>query len=256
LRDGTSAPAAPKERSAKPEEQALARPAGPPLLALVSLKDQRVTIYDADGPILHAPVSSGQTDYETPVGIYAVLQKEAEHYSNVYDDASMPHMHRITWSGVALHGGALPGYPASHGCVRLPYKFAQRLFDLTKVGMRVIVARNNVAPVAVSHPLLFRRTPLRDSAGLVTKATTLIGTVLGQPKPGDEPADIAERTAALQAIMAAKTAEADAIEKKAEPARLLAKQRSPDMAGATKALRAAEKAQKKAAERVADAEKD
>ena len=117
---GGSAFAAPKERNAKPEEPALTRPIGPPMLALVSLKAQHVTIYDADGPILSSPVSSGQTDYETPVGIYAVLQKNAEHYSNVYDDAAMPFMQRITWSGVALHGGALPGYPASHGCVRLP----------------------------------------------------------------------------------------------------------------------------------------
>jgi hypothetical protein len=251
------------ERGAKPEEPALTRPMGLPMLALVSLKDQRVTIYDADGPILTSPVSSGQTDYETPVGIYAVLQKEAEHYSNVYDDARMPFMHRITWSGVALHGGALPGYPASHGCVRLPNKFAERLFGLTKVGMRVIIARDNVAPAPISHPLLFKRTPFRDTAGLLTKTAALVATDPERPKPANEPADIPERTAALQATFAAKTAEADAIDKKAEPARLLEKQRAPDMKLATKALKtaekavaAAEKAQKRAAERVADAEKD
>ena len=130
----------------KRDEHIELRPAGLPLMAIVSLRDQQVTIYDAQGPILRAPVSSGQTGYETPVGIYSVLQKEAEHYSNRYDDAAMPFMQRITWSGIALHAGALPGYPASHGCIRLPYGFAERLFDMTKIGMRVIVARNDVVP--------------------------------------------------------------------------------------------------------------
>jgi lipoprotein-anchoring transpeptidase ErfK/SrfK len=100
------------------------RPAGAPLMAIVALREQRVTIYDADGRILQAPVSTGQTGYETPAGIYSVIQKEAEHYSNLYDDASMPFMQRITWSGIALHAGQLPGHPASHGCIRMPYECA------------------------------------------------------------------------------------------------------------------------------------
>ena len=87
------------------------RPAGVPLLAVVSLNDQRVTIYDAEGKVLRAPVSTGQTGYETPAGIYSILEKNREHYSNLYDDASMPFMQRITWSGIALHAGVLPGRP-------------------------------------------------------------------------------------------------------------------------------------------------
>jgi lipoprotein-anchoring transpeptidase ErfK/SrfK len=83
-----------------------------------------------------APVSSGQKGRETPSGIFSVIQKEAEHYSNLYDDAYMPHMQRITWSGIALHGGPLPGHPASHGCVRMPYDFAEHLFSATTLGMR------------------------------------------------------------------------------------------------------------------------
>jgi len=114
-------------------EAVLVRHAGTPVMAVVALAEQRVTIYDISGKILRASVSTGQTGYETPVGIYSVLQKEAEHYSNLYDDASMPFMQRITWSGIALHAGVLPGYPASHGCIRLPYTFAEELFDLTKV---------------------------------------------------------------------------------------------------------------------------
>ena len=123
-----------REREPKRDDSVLSRPAGVPLMAIVSLGEQRVTIYDAEGRILRAPVSTGQTGYETPAGIYSVIQKEAEHYSNLYDDASMPFMQRITWSGIALHAGVLPGHPASHGCIRMPHGFAERLFDLTKHG--------------------------------------------------------------------------------------------------------------------------
>jgi hypothetical protein len=133
------------------------RAVGEPIMAIVSLRNQRVTVYDADGWILRAPVSSGQTGRETPAGIFSVIQKEAEHYSNLYDDAYMPHMQRITWSGIALHGGPLPGYPASHGCVRMPYDFAERLFDVTRLGMRVIIAPSDVAPAEIAHPALFTR---------------------------------------------------------------------------------------------------
>ena len=128
-------------------------------MAIVSLQDQRITIYDANGWILRAPVSSGQRGRETPAGIFTVIQKEAEHYSNLYDDAFMPHMQRITWSGIALHGGPLPGYPASHGCVRMPFDFAARLFDDTRVGLRVIVAPTDVAPTEITHPALLQPKP-------------------------------------------------------------------------------------------------
>ena len=104
-------------------------------MAVVSLSQQRVTIYDADGKILQAPVSTGQKGYETPAGIYSVIEKNREHYSNLYDDASMPFMQRLTWSGIALHAGVLPGYPASHGCIRMPHAFAEQLFELTKLGL-------------------------------------------------------------------------------------------------------------------------
>src|ERR1700744_3659587 len=87
------------------------RTAGEPILAIVSLRSQRVTIYDTKGWILRAPVSSGQTGRETPAGIFAVIQKDADHHSNLYDDANIPNMQRITWSGIALHGGPLPGFP-------------------------------------------------------------------------------------------------------------------------------------------------
>jgi hypothetical protein len=128
------------------------RTAGEPIMAIVSLHNQRITVYDANGWILRAPVSSGQKGRETPAGIFSVIQKEEEHYSNLYDDAFMPHMQRITWSGIALHGGPLPGYPASHGCVRMPFDFAARLFDATRLGLRVIVAPTDVAPRQMRRP--------------------------------------------------------------------------------------------------------
>jgi chemotaxis protein histidine kinase CheA len=140
-------------------EASAPRSAGQPIMAIVSIKSQRVTIYDADGWIMRAPVSTGQRGRETPAGVFSVIQKEKDHYSNLYDDAYMPNMHRITWSGIALHGGPLPGHPASHGCIRLPYGFAGRLFETSAVGMRVIIAPGDAAPVEIEHPALFSPKP-------------------------------------------------------------------------------------------------
>src|SRR5437016_6285057 len=153
-------PAGAAKRHAERAGEAVApRPAGAPIMAIVSIKSQRVTIYDADGWILRAPVSTGQRGRETPAGVFSVIQKEKDHYSNLYDDAYMPHMHRITWSGIALHGGPLPGHAASHGCIRMPYGFAGHLFELTRLGMRVIVAPRDVAPVEIAHPALLQPNP-------------------------------------------------------------------------------------------------
>lgn len=130
------------------------RQAGEPIMAIVSIKTQHITFYDAEGWILRAPVSTGKTEHETPAGIFAVVEKKKDHRSNLYDDAEMPHMQRITWNGIALHGGPLPGHPASKGCVRLPFGFAERLFERTRLGMRVIISPNDAAPVEVSHAAL------------------------------------------------------------------------------------------------------
>ncbi len=158
--------AAGSSRNERSIESVAARTAGEPIMAIVSLRSQRITVYDADGWILRAAVSSGQTGRETPAGIFSIIQKDAEHHSNLYDDAYMPHMQRLTWSGIALHGGLLPGHPASHGCVRLPLDFAAHLFDLTKLGMRVIVAPSDVAPVSIN--ILLYSSPSR---------------MLGKPQP-------------------------------------------------------------------------
>jgi multidrug efflux pump subunit AcrA (membrane-fusion protein) len=121
----------------------------------VSLKGQHVTFYDADGWILRAPVSTGVAGRETPSGVFAVVEKNKDHHSSLYDDAWMPNMLRITWNGVALHGGPLPGYAASHGCIRMPYNFAEKVFDKAPMGMRVIISPEDTEPIAFSDPSLF-----------------------------------------------------------------------------------------------------
>ncbi|MDB5564538.1 MAG: hypothetical protein JWP84_1104 [Tardiphaga sp.] len=149
-------PAAAKpKRPAPPTEATAPREAGEPIMAIVSIKSQQVTFYDADGWIFRAPVSTGTTGRETPAGVFALLEKDKDHHSTMYDDAWMPNMQRITWNGVALHGGPLPGYAASHGCVRMPFGFAEKLFDKTRIGMRVIISPNDAEPIAFSHPALF-----------------------------------------------------------------------------------------------------
>ncbi len=197
------------------------RTAGEPMMAIVSLRNQRITVHDSKGWILRAPVSSGQKGRETPAGIFSVIEKDPDHHSNLYDDAWMPHMHRITWSGIALHGGPLPGYAASHGCIRLPYDFARRLYDMTRMGMRVIVAPTDVEPVEIAHPALARFTQ----------------------KSGDG------------AVAAAHAAEADEATRKAEQARLAAATASREAARAMTPVRTAENLKLKAEAQLATAER-
>jgi L,D-transpeptidase catalytic domain len=151
-----AAPAAAKPARSAPTEATAPREAGEPIMAIVSIKSQQVTFYDADGWILRAPVSTGTTGRETPAGVFALIEKDKDHHSTMYDDAWMPNMQRITWNGIALHGGPLPGYAASHGCVRMPFGFAEKLFDKTQIGMRVIISPNDAAPVEFTHPALFQ----------------------------------------------------------------------------------------------------
>ena len=126
-----------------------------PLLLIVSITKQTVTLYDAGVVVVEAPISSGTSENPTPTGIFSVIEKNWWHRSNIYSAAPMPYMQRINWEGVALHAGELPGYPASHGCIRLPYDFALRLWQTTKIGARVIVSSDGVVPIEISHPRLF-----------------------------------------------------------------------------------------------------
>ncbi|MDH6262116.1 L,D-transpeptidase [Bradyrhizobium sp. BR13661] len=170
------------------------REAGEPIMAIVSIKSQQVTFYDSEGWILRAPVSTGTTGRETPAGVFAVVEKDKDHHSSMYDDAWMPNMQRITWNGIALHGGPLPGYAASHGCVRMPFGFAESLFDKTNIGMRVIISPNDAAPVDFSHPSLF--VPSKDA---IAAAPGRVGKLAAEADEATRVADETKKAAAAAA---------------------------------------------------------
>jgi lipoprotein-anchoring transpeptidase ErfK/SrfK len=222
------------------------RRSGGPLLAVVALDAQRVTVYDHNGRMLQqSPVSTGSTGYETPAGIFSVVQKKADHNSNLYEEGNMPFMQRITWTGIALHAGVLPGRPASHGCVRMPMDFAQRLFDLTDVGMRVIIVRNDIALANFDHPQLFKSSADRNDPPARTSNMS--------PRPAG--ANSPDQLQTLKSVAASKAAEAEAAGRKAAEARRVATRKSADAASATKALKAADASQARADAQLKDAEK-
>src|SRR6266403_544107 len=130
-----------------------AKPQGPLIIA-ISIQKQNLKIYDAGGLYAETPISTGMRDHPTPMGVFSVIQKQKLHHSNIYSGAPMPYMQRITWSGVAMHAGVLPGYPASHGCIRMPMPFAVKMWNWTKMGARVVVTPGEIIPASFSHPLL------------------------------------------------------------------------------------------------------
>jgi lipoprotein-anchoring transpeptidase ErfK/SrfK len=137
--------AARKDTSAKPQG---------PLIIAISIEQQKVRVYDANGLFAESPVSTGMKGHSTPMGVFSVIQKHRMHRSNIYSGAPMPYMQRITWSGVALHAGVLPGYPASHGCIRMPTAFAVKMWNWTRMGARVIITPGTITPASFAHPLL------------------------------------------------------------------------------------------------------
>jgi hypothetical protein len=164
-------------------EKETAKPQGPLIIA-ISIERQSLKIYDANGFYAETPISTGMQGHPTPMGVFSVIQKHKFHHSNIYSGAPMPYMQRITWSGVAIHAGVLPGYPASHGCIRMPMPFAVKMWNWTRVGARVVVTPGEMIPANFSHPLL------------PTHLVVPQPTASGEPPP-DAPA-------------AAKTADADA----------------------------------------------
>lgn len=194
--------AAKRARPAQITETTAPRVAGEPIMAIVSIKSQQVTFYDSEGWIVRAPVSTGIRERETPAGVFAIVEKDKDHHSTMYDDAWMPNMQRITWNGLALHGGPLPGYAASHGCVRMPFGFAEKLFDKTRIGMRVIVSPFDAEPVDFSHPALF--VPSAEAiAAVPAKAETLAREASEAAKTADEAKKTALTTAREAAPLAA-----------------------------------------------------
>jgi uncharacterized protein YjbI with pentapeptide repeats/lipoprotein-anchoring transpeptidase ErfK/SrfK len=132
---------------------------GDPILLSVSLNHQTIDVYRGTHLIASSKVSSGMPGHETKPGVFSILEKQRFHHSNIYSGAPMPWMQRLTRSGTALHAGAVPGYPASHGCIRLPFSFASKLFQMTAVGGNVLVANDQLAPKPIEHPNLFQPLP-------------------------------------------------------------------------------------------------
>jgi lipoprotein-anchoring transpeptidase ErfK/SrfK len=160
---GATAPS--REKTAAKEKdgaQELAPKAKGLLSVIISIDKQQLTLYSDGQPIAHSRVSTGMAGHATPTGVFSVIQKDRWHHSNLYGDAPMYFMQRITWSGVAMHQGVVPNQPASHGCIRLPEAFARQMWGITKLGVRVIIAHSEVTPVAISHARLFtlKREPL------------------------------------------------------------------------------------------------
>jgi hypothetical protein len=237
--------------AAQPAETVAPRQAGEPIMAIVSIKTQQVTFYDADGWILRAPVSSGVKGRETPAGVFAVVDKEKDHRSNMYDDAWMPNMQRITWNGVALHGGPLPGYAASHGCVRMPYGFAEKLFDKTRIGMRVIIAPNDPAPVEFSHPALL--VPKAEAiAAAPAHAETLVREATEAAKVADTTKK-AVKTSARESKSLASSLHKVELQKKRADVELASADRALDNAKNDEARTRAEDRKQKAAAKAAEA---
>ena len=145
-----------RRRQGKKVEASLKQAAKPqgPLIIAISIQNQRLKIYDAAGFFAETPISSGMAGHPTPMGVFSVIQKQKLHHSNIYSGAPMPYMQRITWSGIAIHAGVLPGYPASHGCIRMPMAFAVKMWNWTKMGARVVVTPGEMTPANFSHPLL------------------------------------------------------------------------------------------------------
>ena len=129
------------------------KPTGP-LFAILSISNQHISVYNSSGLVTRSKVSTGMPGHRTPTGIFTIIGRERYHSSNIYSGAPMPFMQRITWSGVAMHLGVVPGYPASHGCIRLPAGSAERMWGLTRIGERVVITPHEVAPSEFAHPLL------------------------------------------------------------------------------------------------------
>jgi hypothetical protein len=167
---GVALPAEAKKRqsSQNSAEEPIGDPAnGEPMTLVVSLGNQRVDIYRGTSLVTSSKVSTGMRGYATKAGVFSILEKKRMHHSNLYSGAPMPWMQRLTWSGTALHAGVVPGYPASHGCIRLPFSFAPKLFGITEVGGHVVVARNSLAPQIIEHQALFQPLPPPSAPTLV-----------------------------------------------------------------------------------------
>jgi lipoprotein-anchoring transpeptidase ErfK/SrfK len=175
------------------------KPVGPLVIA-ISIERQSLRVFDANGLFAETPVSTGMRGHSTPMGVFSIIQKNKWHRSNIYSGAPMPYMQRITWSGIALHAGALPGYPASHGCIRMPMAFATKIWGWTRMGARVIIAPGEISPAEISHPLLAAQKP-----ALVPVAAAAPQDVQASPKADKASADAKPQDLGLRPSAADRT---------------------------------------------------
>src|SRR6266852_53518 len=207
-----------RDKSAGKESPEALAPKAKGLLSLyISIDKQQLTLYSDGQPVAHSRVSTGVPGHPTPTGVFSIIQKDRYHHSNLYGNAPMFFMQRITWSGVAMHQGVVPNHPASHGCIRLPEAFARQLWGITKLGVRVVVTRGDVTPVAFAHPKLFiykqpdpaeEEKPVEQAAAessstdLVRQAYRALETAQAFTKPGETATDASKPGEAAFTAMA------------------------------------------------------
>jgi hypothetical protein len=243
-----SIPAAGPALARRPTPGAETKKAEPhpgPVLAVVSLSKQRIHIYGSTGLLAQSSVSSGMAGHRTPPGVFTVLEKRRYHFSNIYDGAPMPYMQRLTWSGIALHGGVVPGYPASHGCVRLPHSFAPEAFGLTTLGTRVVVTPDEPTATPIAHARLPvpRLLPLpsgsEEPSGKIASASGATLTDAGISPGSPKLYNPIERAKAMRPYVVRDTAEKTKLAKLAAET---AAAKASDARRASAALNAAESA--------------
>jgi hypothetical protein len=171
------------------KEKEYAKPVGS-LVITISIEQQKLRVYDANGLFAETSVSTGTRGHSTPMGVFSIIQKNKYHRSNIYSGAPMPFMQRITWSGIALHAGVLPGYPASHGCIRMPMAFATKIWGWTRMGARVIITPGEISPTEFSHPLLATAKPAPTPTAAL-QAKDVVTTAKADKAPVDvKPVDL------------------------------------------------------------------
>jgi peptidoglycan hydrolase-like protein with peptidoglycan-binding domain len=186
-----------KKQQARPADSGVADiDSGEPLFLVVSTGSQKVDIYRGTSLVTTSQVSTGTAAHPTFLGAFSIIEKQRWHHSNIYSGAPMPWMNRITWSGTALHAGVVPGYPASHGCIRLPYSFAPKLYDITRVGDNVVISRDRPAPVLIDHPALFQPVPQPPPPTLVKQEPApqrqSSNDIVPLPRPATHPGMLAK----------------------------------------------------------------
>jgi hypothetical protein len=171
---------------------------------LVSIPDQLVTVYRGGAVIATSTCSTGKPGHATPTGTFTILEKARVHYSSTYNEAPMPNMERLTWSGIALHAGNLPGYPASHGCVRLPMQFSALLFTVTHVGTTVTITDAHTPPMVVAHQgMVLANYDASENASVTSAlqgatASAMRDKIVPVPRPNPAPTAAAAPTPAAK----------------------------------------------------------